>query len=151
MSEQSYTKVEYGPMEQWDNHIFKLPDVIRERTGIAEVAGKRFAREDLRLTHMDFSINKLPGGMELPFLHRHTNQEELYLVLGGSGELYVDGEVLPLTAGTAVRVEPSAYRSLRNADLAEPFYYVCFRAQGGEIRPIPEDVPEPTIFDWADV
>lgn len=146
-----YSSFDYGPMEEWEKHIFLLPAKVKEETGIGEFPGKRFCKEDLNLHYMDFSINKFPPGLEMPFTHQHRQQEELYFFIKGEGEMYIDGELVPFTAGTAIRVDQAALRALRNTNLAEPLYYLCFRAQGGEIDDVETDVPEPEMFSWDDI
>ena len=51
----------------------------------------------------------------MPFLHSHRENEELYLFLGGEGEMVVDGEVIPVKEGSAVRVKPAASRAWRRS------------------------------------
>ena len=64
------------------------------------VAGPRTELHDaLGLTGCEASYNVLPGGAAVPCVHAHQHNEELYLVLKGSGELYLNGEITPLTAG----------------------------------------------------
>ena len=151
MDKKNYTMVEYGPIEEWDKHIFKLPDKVKEETGVGEFPGKRFAKDDLGLSFMDFSINKFPPGLELPFTHKHTNQEEVYLILKGEGDMFIEGELVPLRAGTTILVDQPALRSIRNTSLTEPMYYICIRAQEGRITNIENDVPEPEMFDWDEL
>ena len=69
--------------------------------------------ELLHLTGAEISCNTLPSGMSIPFVHAHTENEEIYLVLNGSGWLYVDGEEVAIRpAGTALpagsRRQPAA-------------------------------------------
>jgi mannose-6-phosphate isomerase-like protein (cupin superfamily) len=44
--------------------------------------------------------------------HTHDGQEEVYVVLRGSGEIEIDGERVPLDADRCVRVAPGAKRKL---------------------------------------
>lgn len=46
--------------------------------------------------------------------HRHATQEELYLLLEGSGRIRVDGELLTLGPLDAVLVEPGSVRQVFN-------------------------------------
>ena len=50
----------------------------------------------LNLTGTEVSCNTLPAGASVPFVHHHTKNEEVYLILEGKGMLYIDGEELPL-------------------------------------------------------
>ena len=96
------------------------------------VFGKSFLKESLGLTGMELSLNKLPPGAQSPFLHRHTEHEELYLVVGGEGQVQVDGHVIDLREGSTVRVAPDGVRALRNTG-AGPLYYVCIQAKAGSL------------------
>jgi mannose-6-phosphate isomerase-like protein (cupin superfamily) len=46
--------------------------------------------------------------------HRHTAQEELYLVLKGTLTFKLDDDVFEAGAGTAVRIPPEVVRSIHN-------------------------------------
>jgi uncharacterized cupin superfamily protein len=46
--------------------------------------------------------------------HRHRDQEELYLLLEGTGRARVDGELLTLAPHDALLVEPESVRQLFN-------------------------------------
>ena len=151
MSEKKYTSVQYGSKETWDKHILDVPKPVREITGVAQVAGKRFAKDEMELEFMDFSINKLSPGLETPFRYRHEKQEEVYFVLEGEGELCLDNELVSLSSGTAVRVGQHVMRTIRNTSLSEPLYFLSFRAQEGRITTLKEDVREFKEFDWDDV
>jgi quercetin dioxygenase-like cupin family protein len=43
--------------------------------------------------------------------HRHREQEEVYLVVSGSGRLLLDGEVIDVGPWDAVRVAPEVNRA----------------------------------------
>lgn len=61
---------------------------------------------------VDYAI--LPPGSSIG-RHRHaTDEEELYLVLAGSGVLWRDGEQLAVRAGDLVRNRPGGEHGLRN-------------------------------------
>ncbi len=150
MSRDLYKIVNYGPMEKWDQHILKVPPPIKAITGFGEVAGKRFGKDDLDLCYMDFSINKIPPGMETPFVYSHSRQEEVYIILKGEGDLLIDGEVVAFSTGSAVRVDQTALRSIRNSSLTEPLYFIAVRAQDGKIADHKDDVKEIQSVDWDD-
>ena len=54
----------------------------------------------------------LPG--QASTRHRHAGQEELYVVLAGTGRMRVDGELLTLGPLSAVLVEPDSVRQVFN-------------------------------------
>ncbi len=47
----------------------------------------------------------------MPFGHRHRQQEELYVVVAGSGRAKLDGEVVELATWDVLRVAPAVVRS----------------------------------------
>lgn len=42
----------------------------------------------LGLTSCEVSINTLPEGAAVPFVHAHTENEEIYIILEGQGEFF---------------------------------------------------------------
>jgi uncharacterized cupin superfamily protein len=56
--------------------------------------------------------------------HRHLLQEELYVLLEGSGRLRVDGELLTLAPLDAVLVDPESVRQLFNDRSEEQLWLV---------------------------
>jgi len=46
--------------------------------------------------------------------HRHRKEEELYLLLEGSGRARIDGELLTLTPHDSLLIEPGSVRQLFN-------------------------------------
>lgn len=73
-------------------------------------------RRTLGLEAVALGLIRLPAGEGTPFTHHHERQEEVYVVVAGSGELLVDGEIVPLEAGDVVRVAAPARRALRAGD-----------------------------------
>lgn len=66
--------------------------------------------DKLSLTGAEISINNLPAGAGVPFVHSHKNNEEIYVVLSGKGQAVIDGETIELAAGDWVRISPAAKR-----------------------------------------
>ena len=60
-------------------------------------AARQELHDALGLTGCEVSVNTLPAGAGIPFVHAHTKNEEVYGVLAGSGELWLDGETHPVT------------------------------------------------------
>jgi quercetin dioxygenase-like cupin family protein len=58
-------------------------------------------------------------------LHRHRTQEELYVLLEGSGRIRVDGEALTLDPLDALLVEPESPRQVFNDTDAEALWLVA--------------------------
>ena len=87
----------------------------------------------LALTGLEMSINHLPAGGTVPFVHAHKQNEELYFVLSGQGELYIDGEVLPLKEGDAFRIDPAGKRAIRAAADSD-LRYLCIQTKAGSLE-----------------
>ncbi len=56
--------------------------------------------------------------------HRHREQEELYVLLQGSGRVRIDGELLTLEPLDTLLVEPAAVRQLFNDTEADQLWLV---------------------------
>ena len=53
---------------------------------------------------------RTPGHRPKPFGHRHEKQEEVYVVVGGSGRIKIEDEVIDIARWDAVRVDPELAR-----------------------------------------
>jgi len=122
----NFASADFGSPAQWHEH-----ELTHVRLG--RVTGKVFLKATLGLTGMETSFGVLPPGRSVPFLHAHKQNEELYVVLSGEGEMQVDGEVIPLRAGTAVRIAPAGVRCLR-ATGAEPMAYLVVQAKADSLE-----------------
>jgi len=97
------------------------------------VPGKVFLKEVLDLSAMEISYGLIPAQGSLPFYHKHRQNEEVYLILSGEGQLQVDGVMLDIKEGTAIRVAPDGIRSLRNTS-AMPMFYIVIQAKAGTLE-----------------
>lgn len=52
----------------------------------------------------------IPPNVRFPYGHVHERQEEIYVVVGGSGRMALDDEVIDLAEWDAVRVPPGTWR-----------------------------------------
>jgi len=71
-----------------------------------------FARKPLGLENSGVSLYKIAPDFRTPFGHRHSEQEEVYIVVGGSARLKLDDEVLDLEQWDAVRIPAETMRGL---------------------------------------
>ncbi len=122
----NYSLVRLGGAKEWARYGVKHPAVP------APVLGKVFLKALLGLTGMEMSFGVLPAHASIPFLHRHRENEEVYLFVGGRGQVQVDGEVLEVEEGTAVRVAPAGVRAWRNTS-AEDLLYIVIQAKEGSL------------------
>jgi len=116
----NYTAVHSGPFESLLNHDFHGRK------------GKYFIGKELGLTGCEVSLNRLPAGKGMPFVHAHTKNEELYIVLRGSGTFFVDGDEFPIQEGSLVRVAPQGERAWKAGD--EDLYFICIQAEAGSLN-----------------
>lgn len=79
--------------------------------GLQDIGEARFPREDLEAQNTGFALHTLRPGKRQAFAHRHTDAEEVYVVLGGGGRMLLDDEVVELRALDAVRVAPPVLRA----------------------------------------
>lgn len=89
--------------------------------------------DKLSLTGAEISINNLPAGVGVPFVHTHKNNEEIYAVLAGKGKFVIDGEEVALAAGDWVRVAPAGRRQLFAAE-DSPISYVCIQVKENSLE-----------------
>ena len=94
----------------------------------SEPAPRVELHEALGLTGAEVSINTVPPNGGVPFVHVHTNNEELYIVLEGKGELWIDGETLPIQAGDSFRIDPAGKRAIRAAGDSS-LKYICIQTK----------------------
>lgn len=94
----------------------------------SEPAPRVELHEALGLTGAEVSINTVPPNGGVPFVHVHTNNEELYIVLEGKGELWIDGEALPIQAGDSFRIDPAGKRAIRAA-ADSSLNYICIQTK----------------------
>ena len=59
------------------------------------------------------SLQGVNPGASMPFGHHHAQDEEVYVVLSGSGSALVEGESVELAPMSALRVAPAAARSFQ--------------------------------------
>lgn len=71
----------------------------------------RMARDALGSPELGVSRFTYEPEARMPFAHRHREQEELYVVVGGSGRARLDGEEIALEAWDVLRVAPAVIRS----------------------------------------
>ena len=92
--------------------LINIDDVDDSATqfGLSPSLEARFARRALGSSNLGVSRETLAPGFRVPFGHTHREQEEVYVVLRGSGRIKIDDEIVELREGDLVRVAPGAWR-----------------------------------------
>jgi mannose-6-phosphate isomerase-like protein (cupin superfamily) len=81
-----------------------------QKFGMGEVLEAHFAREDIEAQKFGLSLQRLKPDQRLPFGHRHEQQEEVYVVVAGSGRAKLEDEIVELGQWDALRVDPQVVR-----------------------------------------
>ena len=107
--------------------------------------GKQFIEGDLGVENVGISVNATDPGDESPFWHSHALLEEIYVVL--------DGEVVPLSAGTVVRVAPDSMRALRCLPSSPvALKWLCLRSGADSLAGTGKDatLDKESPFPWSE-
>jgi mannose-6-phosphate isomerase-like protein (cupin superfamily) len=96
--------------------------------GDIQARGRVTLHSELALTGSEISINELPPGVSVPFLHSHKRNEEVYIVVKGKGRFHVDGEEFEVAEGSVIRVDPAGARCI-TADSQSPIRYICIQTE----------------------
>ena len=65
---------------------------------MGDVLAAHFARKDLEATQFGVSLQRLKPNQRMPFGHQHEQQEEIYVIVGGSGRLRLDDEIVDVAS-----------------------------------------------------
>ena len=74
------------------------------RGGLSPNMKAHFARLPLGLENSGLSYFRIAPNFRLPFGHKHRDQEEVYVLMSGSGRMKLDDEVIELKPWDALRV-----------------------------------------------
>jgi uncharacterized cupin superfamily protein len=80
------------------------------RFGLAPDLEARFASSALELEQIGISYQRLAPNFRTPFGHRHKEQEEIYILVAGSGRMKLNDEIVELRGWDAVRVPAGTTR-----------------------------------------
>jgi mannose-6-phosphate isomerase-like protein (cupin superfamily) len=79
--------------------------------GLSPGLEARFATGSLEFEKAGLSYQRLAPGFRVPFGHKHGEQEEVYVLVSGSGRVKLDDEVVELRQWDAVRVGTEVTRN----------------------------------------
>jgi mannose-6-phosphate isomerase-like protein (cupin superfamily) len=100
LEEPSYTKLNLDDVED-----AAVPN------GFGDRWEARVAREPLRAQGTGLTHFRLRPGKRSPFCHRHREAEEVYVIIGGSGKVKLDDEVIEVRRYDAIRMAPGVARA----------------------------------------
>jgi mannose-6-phosphate isomerase-like protein (cupin superfamily) len=111
-------------------NLMDSEDAAAERTSKIEA---RMARKHLNSEHLGVSYFRYAPGFRSPVGHHHREQEEAYVVVGGSGRIKLDDEVVDLRRWDVVRVAPQVVRGFEGGpDGLEVIAVGADRPEGGD-------------------
>lgn len=106
------------------NHFSKVSVAQDARTEL---------HEKLSLTGAEISINNLPAGAGVPFVHSHKKNEEIYVVLSGKGKAIIDGETVEISTGDWIRISPAAKRQFLAAEDSD-IRFACIQVKENSLE-----------------
>jgi mannose-6-phosphate isomerase-like protein (cupin superfamily) len=103
----------------------------------------RFGRKHLDSEHLGVSYFRYGADHRMPFGHRHREQEEAYVVIGGSGRIRLEDEIVELTKWDVIRVAPGVARGFEGGpDGLEMIAIGNDRPEGGDGEMIEDFWPD---------
>jgi quercetin dioxygenase-like cupin family protein len=115
-------------------NLKEVEDSVAARS--PEVEG-RFARKHLDSRELGVSYWRYAPGYRSRMGHHHREQEEAYVVVGGSGRIKLDGDVRELRQWDVIRVAPEVVRAFEaGADGLEMIAVGSSRPEGGDGVPV---------------
>ena len=89
--------------------------------------------DQLDLTGAEVSVNTLPAGTGIPFVHHHNKNEEIYGIMSGKGQAVIDGETIELEPGDWIRIAPAGKRQFSAAE-DSPLGYICIQVKENSLE-----------------
>jgi quercetin dioxygenase-like cupin family protein len=89
-------------------NLLEIEDAVGERAPGIE---GRFARKHLDSRDLGVSLFRYAAHLRSPVAHSHREQEEVYVVVAGSGRVLLDDELRDLRQWDVLRVAPEVVRA----------------------------------------
>ena len=98
----------------------------------------RFGRNHMDSKHLGVTYFRYTPNHRTPFGHKHREQEEAYVVIGGSGRMKADEDTVDIRQWDVVRVAPEVVRCFEaGPDGLELIAIGSDRPEGGDGEMIP--------------
>lgn len=111
--------------------VADVPDMAGDVGMDPEHFDIRFLREPLALRNFAVTVERFGGEWKPTRGHRHTVQEEVYLLVSGRAQAKLGDEVIDLEPWTAVRVAPETSRAFRAAGTEDAVFVAIAAPQAG--------------------
>jgi mannose-6-phosphate isomerase-like protein (cupin superfamily) len=109
--------------------------------GLSPDVEARFGRKELDAQQSGISYQRLAPNVRYGFGHRHSDQEETYVVTSGGGRVKLGDEIVEVRQWDAIRVAPETMRNFEAGP--DGLELVAFGA--GDVGDAPE-----MVQDWWD-
>jgi mannose-6-phosphate isomerase-like protein (cupin superfamily) len=106
--------------------------------GMGDVLESHFARDDLDATQFGLSLQQFKPNARMPFGHQHETQEEVYVIVGGSGRIKLDDEIVDVRRWDAVRVAPEVMRAFEAGP--DGLDVIAFGARSSGVRDVTQQM-----------
>ena len=106
----------------------------------------RLATKALGLEQSGLCYQRVPPGTRFPYGHTHKRQEEVYVVVRGSGRMKLDDETVEVKEWDVVRVPPGTWRGYESGSQGLEILVFGAPSLGEHVR---EDVEGQRDW-WAD-
>lgn len=94
--------------------------------GMPDELQARFARSAVEGKTLGLSLFTLEPNFRIPFGHKHEGQEEVYVVVRGSGRVKVEDEIVEIGEWDAIRFDKDTMRNVEAGP--DGIEYVAFGA-----------------------
>lgn len=84
---------------------------LAPKHGFSDTQEARFARQALGCEQVGISLQRVKPDRRQAFGHSHGEDEEVYVILAGSGRIRLDEELVEVAAMDAIRVAPGVARA----------------------------------------
>src|SRR5437868_11148756 len=116
-----------------DYTIVNLKEIDDSAGEYAPALEAHFGRRHIDSEHLGVSYFRYGPGFRSPIGHSHREQEEAYVVVGGSGRARLDDEILELARWDVLRVAPEVVRGFEGGpDGLELIAIGADRPEGGD-------------------
>lgn len=128
-----YEITNIGAPETWRDHLGGfVPQTTRQ--------GRRVVDHEMTNQFIGMTANAYEPGEEAGYWHTHSEIEELYIFLEGSGQMGLDEDIVDVTAGSVVRVGQGVWRTWRALPESDgQLRWICIRAGAQELTSYPHD------------
>ncbi|MDH6423193.1 cupin domain-containing protein [Aurantimicrobium minutum] len=131
-------------MSGYEVNNIGAPDTWREFYGgfVPQTSrqGRRVVDHEMTNQFIGMTANAYEPGEQAGYWHTHSEIEELYVFLEGTGQMGLDDDIVDVGPGSVVRVGQGVWRTWRAMpDSDGELRWLCIRAGAGELTGYPHD------------